>query len=140
MTTTAITDGNTVAPSGATFVIPLEPVPASRPRVTRWGTYHAKPYKEWLAAANAALADVDYAAPEGQHLSMVIESVSTKAKTSKLYTPRYDVDNAAKAVLDVLQHAGILSDDRWVVNLATSKRFALRGEPAHTRVKIIECD
>lgn len=113
----------------------MEPVPASRPRVTQWGTYHAKPYKAWLAEAGKHLAAETYRAPEG-HLIVKVEVVCTRAKTSKLTTPKGDVDNYAKAILDALTHAGVWSDDKWIVKLTVVKRFADPGETARTIVEI----
>jgi Holliday junction resolvase RusA-like endonuclease len=127
------------AAQAALIVFPLEPVAASRPRVTRWGTYHAKPYKEWLTAAGKSLAAVDARFPEG-HLAVEVEIICTRARTSKLSTPKGDVDNYAKAALDAITHAGIWPDDKWVVDLLIHKRFAAEGEPARTEVHIQPCD
>ena len=33
------------------LTLPLTPVPASRPRVTRWGTYYGKRYTQWREEA-----------------------------------------------------------------------------------------
>lgn len=123
------------AAKAALLVFPLEPVAASRPRVTRWGTYHAKPYKNWLTEAGKYLQTVSYVAPEG-HLTVAVEIICTRARTSKLSTPKGDVDNYAKAALDAITHAGIWSDDKWVVHLTVSKRFAEPGESARTEVHI----
>lgn len=113
----------------------MEPLPASRPRVTKWGTYIAKPYKGWLAEAAKYLKTVNCTIPEG-HLHVVIEVVCTKARTSKLTTPKGDIDNYAKAPLDAITHAKLWDDDKWVTELFARKRFASTGEAAHTRVTI----
>lgn len=133
---TAITD----SPSGearlcASLVFPMEPLPASRPRVTRWGTYIAKPYKGWLAAAAKYLKTVNVTIPEG-HLRVHVEIVCTKARTSKLTTPKGDIDNYVKAPLDAITHAKLWNDDKWVTELEARKRFAIPSESAHTRVVI----
>lgn len=121
----------------ASIVLKLEPVSASRPRVTKWGTYHAKPYRAWLDAVGDLLtgrgADID---PEA-HLLVVVESVMTKARTSKLKRPRPDVDNLAKGPLDAITHCGgYWKDDSQVVLLCTSKRFAAPDEHSRTEVHI----
>jgi Holliday junction resolvase RusA-like endonuclease len=134
---------------GATFAssitFPLEPVPASRPRVTRWGTYHAKPYKNWLDQAGKFLTDGLYVNKYvGEDpLLVVVESVITKARTSKLRIPKGDVDNYAKGPMDAITHAGLhWYDDKQVTALFSVKRFADPGEPAHTAVHIytLPCD
>lgn len=124
-----------------TLRFPLEPVPASRPRVTRWGTYHTKRYKDWLEGAALALPLISAAKnpyfPKDAHLKVTIEVVCTKAKTSKLTRPRGDLDNYEKAVLDVITHARtIWDDDVQVTRLQSHKRFAATDESAHTKVII----
>lgn len=114
----------------------MEPLPASRPRVTRWGTYIAKPYKEWLAAASKYLKTTDARIPHGRHLAVVVEVVCTRARTSKLSTPKGDIDNYVKAPLDAITHAGLWQDDKWVTSLVASKRFAAADEAAHTAVTV----
>lgn len=130
---------------GATLVasihIPLEPVPASRPRVTRWGTFYLKTYSDWMAKAKKLLGAGNLTFHEKAPLFVVVESVSTKARTSKLSYPRYDVDNSAKAVLDVVTKVtGWWHDDDQIVLLTSSKRFAAKGEAAHSNVHIYRCD
>ncbi len=119
----------------ASLLFPLEPLPASRPRVTRWGTYIAKPYKKWLDAAGKYLKTVSVKIPEG-HLKVVVEFVCTKARTSKLTTPKGDIDNYAKAPLDAITHAGLWVDDKWITELVARKRFAEPGEDAHTALHV----
>lgn len=130
---------------GATLVasihLPLEPVPASRPRVTRWGTFYLKTYSDWTAKAKKLLGAGNLTFHEKTPLFVVVESVSTKARTSKLTYPRYDVDNSAKAVLDVVTKVtGWWHDDDQIVLLTSSKRFAAKGEAAHSNVHIYRCD
>jgi Holliday junction resolvase RusA-like endonuclease len=110
-----------------TITIPLNPVPASRPRVTRWGVYYSKKYQEFIDAAKEILEESksQLTGP----LVVVVESHITRAKTSKLKWPRGDVDNYAKGPLDVItKFSKVWKDDDQVVGLWTSKRFA-SGEP-----------
>jgi len=130
----------TTKPSGeahlcASLRFPLEPLPASRPRVTRWGTYIAKPYKAWLDAANKYLKTVSVRIPP-QHLTVHAEFVCTRARTSKLTTPKGDIDNYLKAPLDAITHAGLWEDDKWITTVVATKRFAEPDEEAHTRLDI----
>ena len=50
---------NDVLKKGSKKHVPLtllgQPVPASRPRVTRWGTYYGKNYTRWRKAADDLL-------------------------------------------------------------------------------------
>lgn len=68
-----------------------------------------------------------------------LTSVVQKAKTSKLLWPRGDVDNYAKAPLDAITKAQVLwHDDDQVLELVTSKRFALPGEQPGTHVEVFK--
>lgn len=145
VTSDPIISGLVATMEGATRVasihVPLEPVPASRPRVTRWGTFYLKPYAEWMAKAKKLIAAGDLSFHEKTPLFVIVESVSTKARTSKLTYPRYDVDNTAKAVLDVVTKVtGWWHDDDQIVLLTSMKRFAAKGEDAHSNVHIYRCD
>jgi Holliday junction resolvase RusA-like endonuclease len=66
-----------------------------------------------------------------------LEFISTKAKTSKLTTPPYDIDNASKLILDCVTTAGLVwYDDKTIVGLNASKRFAQEGETAGTHFSV----
>ncbi len=119
----------------ASLVFPFDPVPASRPRVTRWGTYHTKTYKAWLTEAARTLASVSLSLPETP-LAIVATFVCPRAKTSKLVTPKGDLDNYIKAPLDAITHAGLWPDDKWITFIAASKRFASPQEQPHTALHI----
>ena len=143
MATTATTKPSSKVTKGAapaaSFRFPIDPVPASRPRVTRWGTYHTKTYKTWLEAAAEYLATTRAKLPEGK-LHVVLEFVCRRPKTTKLVTPKGDIDNYAKAPLDAITHAGIWPDDKWIVSLYASKRFVEAGEQPHTSLQVYRCD
>lgn len=129
----------------SSITFPFAPVPASRPRVTRWGTYHTKTYKHWLDQAATTLKDGFYSnAYLGEEpLLVVVETVITKAKTSKLRIPKGDADNYAKGPMDAITRAGLhWYDDKQVTVLLSAKRFASPGEAAHTAVHIytLPCD
>lgn len=128
-TTALITD------DAVSVVLALEPVAASRPRVSKWGTFYAEPYKSFLAVAPEALHALELPMLDGP-LAVQLEVVCTKPKTSVLPHPRQDVDNFAKSVLDALTKAGAWLDDAQVARLTVEKRFAAKGEQAHTRIGI----
>lgn len=119
------------------IVIPLEPVPASRPRVTRCGVFYSKAYQAWKEAAVAFLKDKHCPIDKDVPLVVYVESVSTKPRTGKLQAPRYDVDNVAKGPMDAITASGnFWADDSQVVALCVTKRYAVPDEEAHTRITI----
>jgi Holliday junction resolvase RusA-like endonuclease len=127
------------AAHAASVIFAFDPVPASRPRVTRWGTYHTKPYKNWLDQASKHLTEGFYQNQYvgEQSLLVHVETIVTKARTSKLTRPKGDVDNYAKGPLDAITKAGRhWYDDVQVEVLVSSKRFAAPGEQARTEVHI----
>lgn len=101
-------------------------MPASRPRVSRWGTYYGKRYTAWRKAAAQLInpAKHTFTVPVYVKLELVCE----RPKTSQRLYPRGDVDNYAKAVLDALTEKGYWTDDDLVVRLSVEKRFALKHE------------
>lgn len=120
-----------------TLVIPVNPVPASRPRVTRWGVYYGKLYTAWRDLAKEHLADggINWEGP----VMVVMEHVVKRPKTTKLDYPMPDVDNYAKATLDAItRKGGYWMDDKQVVYLIASKRWTFNDEDPHTLVEIYE--
>lgn len=113
-------------------------MPASRPRVTRWGTYHTKTYKTWLDQAGAYLSGVTAAIPADTPLIVVAEFVCARPKTTKLVTPKGDIDNYLKAPLDAITHAGLWADDKWITTVTATKRFQEPGEEPHTSLVVYE--
>lgn len=120
-------------------VIPVDPVPASRPRVGRWGTYYTKTYRNWrdLAASRLPHGELHLDGP----ISVDVEVVKKRPKTTKLDHPHPDIDNYVKAALDALTKAGgYWDDDKQIVALSAHKRFTAPGEEGHTVVSIYEGD
>jgi Holliday junction resolvase RusA-like endonuclease len=112
------------------------PVPASRPRVTRWGTYYAKTYSDWKKKFEAELKE--FKETITVPCFVIVEAVAEKAKTSKLFFPRADVDNYCKSPLDVLTKKKCWEDDSQIIELFTSKRFAEKGEEQRVEVSIYD--
>lgn len=113
----------------------LNPVPASRPRVGRFGTYYRKTYKAWKKAAESAVPqNSDY--PLGGPLIVTVVAVCSRPKTTKRYYPRGDVDNFAKGILDVLTKRGYWNDDDQIVDLYVRKRYPGKHERPHVWVKV----
>jgi len=147
MTMKAITDrlasgiGTEDAQLLASLVFPFNPVPASRPRVTRWGTYYGKAYKAWKAQAERFIPHGGLCLDAATPLKIMLEFIVQRPKTSKLALPKGDIDNYAKGPLDALTKAGgYWHDDRQVKTLIASKRFAIKAEKPCTKIWIFTCD
>lgn len=121
-------------PHTLTYRIELAPVPAARPRVSRWSTHYPKTYEAWRQAAGAYLPrQVDTLSGL---FAVTIESVCKRPQKLTSPTPNGDVDNYAKAAMDAITSAGIWHDDKHVVSLLSTKRYAEKGEPPHTLITI----
>lgn len=117
--------------------VPVDPVPASRPRVTRAGfSYYAEPYKSFKRELHAAFEKL-WAGKEliADTRKLTISIIKPRPKTTKLPYPKPDVDNYAKAVMDAMN--GTVFVDDWLVQcLAVSKRWAKPGESGKVIVSI----
>ena len=122
------------AESSVELLIPLCPVPASRPRVTRWGTYYSKRYTQWCSDAS----DLLDAAAEcyRQPLKVAVLFAVPRSQYSKLVTPVGDGDNFEKATFDLLQSRGHVEDDRLITSASWKKRFVPFSVDGFTVVKI----
>lgn len=121
------------------FTFPLNPVPASRPRVSRWGTYFSGPYKDFRAKATEVIPRC--LGPKvvviGYPIKVDLEVFPEKPKTSKLAFPKPDVDNYAKAILDACN--GILwEDDSLIKSLYVTKDWS--SGPGYFVVSIERCN
>ena len=104
------------------IVVPVEPVPASRPRVSKWGTYYGKRYTKFRKDAKIALEAMDLDEPLSGQLSVHLEFYCKRPKTTKRDTPRGDVDNYMKGILDSAN--GILwLDDEQIVKCSGKKVY-----------------
>lgn len=117
--------------------LPVPPVPAARPRVGRWGTYYPKTYQRWMVAADELLRPLaEGVQPSQEDFHVAVHTVATKPKTGKLPHPRGDTDNYLKGVLDAITKAQLLwSDDKQIVTIQSTKRYAIGGEPSHTFIR-----
>jgi Holliday junction resolvase RusA-like endonuclease len=112
----------------------VKPVPASRPRVTRWGgVYYGKAYAEFLSETQAELAKLRGCKVEG-YVVLLMEVICEKPRTGKLELPRGDVDNHGKGPMDAATKAAtVWSDDDKVAFVAIAKRYARPGETQGVR-------
>ena len=112
--------------------IPCDPVPASRPRVTRFGrTYYEKRYaafkksfKEQLVEWASANRHIMFARTAVLSLRLMINV--TRPPTTKLSCPMPDVDNYAKAVMDAGNEV-LWEDDTSVRCLLVEKSWDSSG-------------
>lgn len=109
----------------------VEPTPASRPRVSRWGTYYGKNYEKFRREVRDFLVE-EWETKHGkltEPLSVLLEFVVSPPKTTKREYPRGDVDNYAKGPLDsITTHTDVWDDDDQIINLAVTKRFCTEEE------------
>lgn len=107
--------------------VPIDPVPASRPRVTGKGwSYYPKPYTRFKSEFRKTVERMMIRKMAGSLMVSLMVYVR-KPKTTKLTAPKPDVDNYAKAVLDGLNGVA-WCDDSQVTDLSVSKRWT-DGEP-----------
>lgn len=99
----------------------IEPIPAARPRVSRWGTYYPESYKNFLKEAPLSIPP-GFKVPEGLY-KVSIKFFCKKPKKVTLRTPKGDIDNYAKGVLDVLTHSKVWDDDKGVYALFAEKTY-----------------
>lgn len=125
------------ATSDAELVLDIEPVPASRPRVTRRGiSYYAEPYRSHKQKLKELLQKQWPIEPlKWKRLVIDIEVVVKRPKATKLDDPLPDVDNYAKAVLDAMNKV-VIADDKYVKRLTVEKAWADPGSPGYIRVRV----
>lgn len=121
---------------GASFL--FNPVPASRPKFAVRGkfvsVYYGKKYTAWRKEAMEKIKEQSDSLD--LYLTVVVEQIVLKAKSSKKDFPRGDADNYVKAPLDILTDKNFWADDDLIINLVSSKRFAEPGEQERTEVSI----
>jgi len=125
----------------------INPIPASRPRVTRWGTYYGKRYSNFkkemkertshedkenlkntvIWIEGLIFADMTFFIPMARSWSKKKKSL----KNEQYCDNNADLDNYEKAILDSLN--GIyFKDDRQIVSQKSQKIWADKG-----KIKII---
>ena len=133
-----------VLPAIVDVFIPIEPRPASRPQVSRYGVRYSKHhmeyqhlFKEWVKTLETPWLFINK-----ELCGVSLEFVSTKARTSKLTTPGYDVDNAIKLIMDCITSANLVwHDDRTVISIEASKRFSQgESDPPGTYLSIYKLE
>lgn len=122
------------SPDVRVFRLPIEPVPASRPKWSKYGVHYSKAYQGFrqLGQPIANAYDAAEFIPRDVPVVILVEHVMTKARTSrKFFPPRADVDNLVKGPLDLMVKAEkFFHDDQQIVALTTVKRFTEPDEEA----------
>lgn len=117
-------------------VIPITPVPASRPRVTKWGVYYGKNYTKFMNEFPTVCPE-----PPQKLLCLVYvtaEFVCKRPKKVTRETPVGDIDNLAKGLFDGMTKMGYWKDDDQIAYTTLNKRYAEVGEEPHIEVEIFE--
>lgn len=121
-----------------TIYLGVTPVPASRPRVSKWGTYYGKNYEKFRREVRDILSE-HKGSPVTGPINCIVEVIVDPPKTTKRDYPKGDVDNYAKGPLDsITSHGGFWGDDDQVVSLFVIKRFAETEEPSGIYVHYAE--
>ena len=138
--------------------IPGEPVPASRPRVTRWGTYNSKRYKRYKETATLFMQSANRSnVPIGHAIAISVEVVIPRPqkkprtglhglywKSDEDYPAPIggkwgDLDNYIKSILDAAQEAKVIVNDSQVVEISATKHAG--DEPGvHVTICIVDPD
>jgi Holliday junction resolvase RusA-like endonuclease len=123
------------------FTIEGKPVPASRPKVARFGVYYPKSHTQREQYLNSVLPTfLGNQSALDEPVEVRILSVIPPYKTSDYPTARCDVDNLSKLPMDCMTKASFWTDDSLVVALTSLKRFARPGEDPHTKIRIIKIE
>jgi Holliday junction resolvase RusA-like endonuclease len=121
--------------SERSYFFEVEPVPASRPRVTRWGTYYGKRYERFRVAMVQAL-QFNKSAPISGDLWLEAEFICPPPKKITRTSPRGDIDNYVKGPLDSMtKHGGFWNDDDQIVHIEATKRYQKGNEKYGIRIR-----
>lgn len=110
----------------------INPVAASRPRVGKWGAYYTGTYKAFREEAAGKVWDIlgtDFQPLSGP-LTVSIELFIKQPKSTEREWPKADIDNFAKAVLDIM-NGKVWEDDSQIVSLYVTKQWAAKGEDGY---------
>lgn len=110
----------------------INPVAASRPRVGKWGAYYTGTYKEFREEAAGKVFEVlgtDFE-PLAGPLAVTIELYVKRPKTTERGWPKADIDNFAKAVLDIM-NGKVWVDDSQIISIYITKQWAAKGEDGY---------
>jgi Holliday junction resolvase RusA-like endonuclease len=121
------------------YKFPINPVAASRPRVSKFGAYFTGPYKKFRSAAAIVINRIlgRNFTPMSEKLAVDIKCFVTRPKSTKLEYPKADVDNYSKSILDSL-NGKLWDDDSQIIALFISKQWANPDEEGYFIVEVEE--
>lgn len=118
--------------------IPINPVPASRPRVGRWGVHYLKTYATWMKQIACMLPTRDEPHFAEGPVAVLAEFILKRPQRLTRAYPRGDTDNYEKALYDALTKCGcIWKDDDQIVMALTFKRYAEPNEKPRIKVMVM---
>ena len=113
----------------------INPVPASRPRVSRWSTYYPKKYTKFKKDMEALTSELETTLSEKPvsvelEFGIMMPKSWSKKKREELNNTycsnNSDIDNYIKAILDSLNGI-VYIDDKQVVELFAKKIYSEEG-------------
>ena len=122
-------------------VVNADPVPQARPRVVRKNgkvlRYYPKRNVEWRKKVMSAVASEmrdGSTEPVTYQCAVLLQIFKKEPRTkTERSIPLGDVDNYAKAILDAMQSAGLLVDDKLVMDLRVQKAYS---EKPHAIIEV----
>jgi Holliday junction resolvase RusA-like endonuclease len=123
------------------FVFKVNPIAASRPRISKWGAYYTGPYKKFKIDAAKTVVDTLGSGwvPLEENLRTEVFMYVTKPKRTKLDYPKADIDNYLKAIFDCL-NGKLWVDDKQVVVVHATKAWTDPGEEGYFVMRVEEID
>jgi Holliday junction resolvase RusA-like endonuclease len=120
--------------------VPVKPVPAARPRITRWGTYFPKTYTDFRNECYNVLKRLIKQYPANDSAYVVdVEFICRRPKNPSNAYPVGDVDNYLKGILDALVKTGLFFiDDIQIIKLTGTKRYQKNDEQFGMSITISE--
>lgn len=128
------------------LIFNIQPVPASRPRVTRWGVYYGKKYSQFRIDMEVSVREMlkDFT-PITKPLFLEVEFLFTMPKSwskkkkeefdGKYIISTPDLDNLEKALYDSL-NGFLYEDDSQIVKHTVSKRWV--KDEGSIKVKVVD--
>jgi len=114
----------------AEWIFPINPTAASRPRVSFKGghAYFTGPYKRFREEMVDLVPQVigDHSPFTGD-ISVTVEFMAKRPKTTKLSAPRGDIDNYLKAAFDAMNGL-VFDDDKQIVICHARKSWTPSNE------------